>query len=1136
MRAAMLGALLMAVLPTYALTVYDSDDTTPLFTVSTDPAHAQPYLKAPESFPEQEVDFAKGAASIGQMGVEVVDVPQTPGDQTTGYLTGLLADASGNSQVNGHRALVTQDIGAGAEPVMDGVVSNVELLDTFVTYRLELKDIRERERKTKAFTNTTTNTLLPRGVLDGYGVTVPVLATSRLYPIPATVPLVATYHAVDANQGRFSIDNLFDDRLILDEAMREAIESVKPIDGEPETYVFDKWRIRWRAAGTSDPWNLVEQVQHSGSSYAPVPYTLRGGKVLDVYANNFVSGDTLPSDLQSVEFVVQYIGPLTEEWPLHLQDETVGSLLADLYDGVHSTEDPRIRYNAAAVAALTTPVRLILKEPVDDLREWAEKNLYPIAFAAPTLNAAGEIAPITYLLPDSSVTPTELDDDNCAPAGGGWSHGSQDAVNVVKVSYKRDFGVDGQAFERKVTIEHRIQASIDLLGEQELEIESEALRALGTLKGLPIVGDHTDEVGAQVAAQITRMVTDRFVLGGQYFRLKAMRTDSDVEALQPGSWCTALVSWMPDYLLDVRGLSRLAQVVSRRNIDAAWCMLTLIDAGSANAPVTAPTLGTVTADATGVVSIPVTALGSGAEARVDYAVNATEPAAGSELWRFLGRVDSVPDTLTTPPIAPGATAWVRARGEALGRRPSGWTTAVSVTAAGTPRVLGVSVELDEFGVPTVYWSPNANCLGVRLYYDVHLDGELPSFSTLDADASDVEHEFPTIRVPQGYVFTCQVEPYTGWTGAAVSGTAGPKVEVRAVGVLIARPPVVAMQVSQSGSTGSLDLAIEDPDLLVTSIQFAEKADAGAYGALASTWDRSSGTAGTSAQLTRGEDIALAEKHVVSIRYVVTYNDGSGAKTIEGAHTFDADLIAEITGCTITFDANGNAIVAVQGDEDCDAIFITVGDGATPADPTAGTNDGSVTSRNGTITTTKKITTGNAAVVKVVGGDDIGGGSYTLGPVRTFRQDRRIGPVHQDASSRAVTGTLTETTLETITIPANQLGSNGAYRLTFQVLLNIPQGDGRIRVRLNGTSVATVLFAAVASVRVQGEIILHNDGATNDQRVISSWIASDGTIELGVADQAEDSTSDLTLTITGDLGDVDDSITLATSLGELLGTV
>ena len=790
----------------YVLTVYDDDDSTPLFDVSTDIGHARPYLKAPLGFPEQEVNFAKGTASIGQINVQIVDVPTTPTDQDTGYLTGQLAD-SGYSALNGHRAVLTENIdGGGATKVIDGVIRSILLLDTFSSYEIELRDIRERERKTKAFQTTATPTILPRGVLDGYGTQFSLFGATFGYPIGPTPPLKALYRAGAANSGIFMIDLDVEgvtELLQMTAPVRAALDSVSDLAGSPDVLVYDRWKLLWRDHVAGGAYTELEQI----ANYHPdlsdihnntVHIRLTDGAIRSLLVNNAISGDTLPSDHQICEIIVQYDGPLTDDWRFHLQGVTAGELLRNLYRGDYSDEDPRIRYNEAALLALTTPVRLRLGKSVEDVREWAEKNVYPIVHAAPTLNADGEIAPITYLLPDAGESLVDLDDDNCRPAGGGWSQASDDAVNVVKVSYERlyrtrpaDEDNVGRQIEalsdtlqtRKVIVEHRVQASIDLLGEQELEIDSVLLGTIGTADGGPWTGDIADDLGVRVAERVTRMATDRFALGGQYFSLLGDRTDADVEGLVVGSWVTVSVSWMPDYGSGERNLNRLAQVIGRRNINGAWTLLSLIDAGTAQAPLAGPTLGAVTADAAGVVSIPVTGLGAGAEARVDYAVSTLEPAAGAEEWTFLGRVSSVPTTLTTRQIRPDSTVWVRARSENVGRRPSVYTSAVSVAVGVIPRVLELIVRVDSDGVPTVEWTANTHTAGVRIAFETHYAQDLPSYGTsIDADVNDLEATLAT-TVFDPKLISVRITAYPGWNGSAVTGSAGEPTFERLIGAV-----------------------------------------------------------------------------------------------------------------------------------------------------------------------------------------------------------------------------------------------------------------------------------------------------------------------------------------------------------------
>lgn len=733
--------------PVYTLTVYEEDDTTPWFSVSTDPLATYPYLKEPTSYPYQEVDLAGSSASIGQVPVQIVDVPTNPADQSTGFITSKLPDATGYSALIGHRALLQEDVGAGNQVVLDGVIHSVRLLDTFATYEMELRDIRERERKTKAFITTDTPTVMPRGVLNGYGILIPTgpfFGGSVRYPISPVTPLQGIYYSYDANLGAVAFTGgvATRDRRIVTDTIREALNSILPSTTITGAFVFDKIKVLWRASGSVGAYFTLTDLLYShptinlASAFAitagKIPFD-EGSDVLRYFRmDNYISAETLPNNGQAIEVIIQYDGPVTEDWPLHIQDETVGALLKKLYDGDYSDEDPRVTYDQTALLALKTPVLAQIKEPVDDLRDWAEKNAYPIAFAAPTLNAAGAISPITYILPDAEDTLPDLDDTNCMPTGGGWDQNLSDAVNIVRVTYDREYSSiteEGQVIiSREIQVEHRVSDSIALLGERVLEVESVLLTAIGSIDGSPIFGDHQTEVGAQVADKITRMATDRFALGGQYFTLLADRTDTDVEALLPGSWTTVSVSWMPDYIAATRGLARLAQVVSRRNVSAAWCQLTLVDAGSSNAPLQQPDLGNIYMDGNGIVYIAFDSIPANTEGRVDYAISETTP--GADDWQWLDRVASTATIIKSPPQVPGTRFWIRARSEAVGKRPSAWTTAISIRVPDVPRVLNLVLVIDDDGTPTLYGTPNGGVAGVRLRYALHDEGAILSFPDL----------------------------------------------------------------------------------------------------------------------------------------------------------------------------------------------------------------------------------------------------------------------------------------------------------------------------------------------------------------------------------------------------------------------
>src|SRR5690606_2916462 len=275
---------------------------------------------------------------------------------------------------------------------------------------------------------------------------------------------------------------------------------------------------------------------------------------------------------------------------------------------------------------------------------------------------------------------------------------------------------------REVVVEHRApQWAIDLLGEKVHEIDGIIFRALSGADGSPVTGDITDETGAQAAEQRARETLDRWLLGGQISACRPMA--SAFPGLRVGDCAVYSPSWRPHFATRQRRGPRLAQVLSIREVHPAWLEVMLVGGGPAAAPLGQPTLGALSVNDDGVVSVPVTAVPAGGEAAVYYAVSATQPPSDSPIWTFLGRL-SAPGTIQTPPLSAGSTVWIRARGEAHGRLPSPYTIPISIVVPSTPRVSGVRILIAD-GVATVVWQPNQVAAGVRIYWDVHPRGVPP---------------------------------------------------------------------------------------------------------------------------------------------------------------------------------------------------------------------------------------------------------------------------------------------------------------------------------------------------------------------------------------------------------------------------
>lgn len=246
------------------------------------------------------------------------------------------------------------------------------------------------------------------------------------------------------------------------------------------------------------------------------------------------------------------------------------------------------------------------------------------------------------------------------------------------------------------------------------------------------------------------------------------------------------------------------------------------------------------------------------------------------------------------------------------------------------------------------------------------------------------------------------------------------------------------------------------------------------------------------------------------------------------------LLPPAPSLEVTFDANGNTVVSVSASPTASITYVKVGDGSSPADPSAAANDGSVSGRSGTVATSVKITTGNDAYVKAIT-FDYDGNASAVGSARTAR---RLGPAHRDSTTRSTSGT-GEDTLQTITIPAGVMGLNGSIRLTAYFDVNGVASTKVIRVKFGGTTLHADFMNSTAPESVRWEVIITNVASASSQFSVISVLNSD----TGAANQVTGATAASTINtgsaadivITGEVANALDQVDLVFSLVEFLGT-
>lgn len=825
------------------LIVFGDDDETVLFTVGTADDHANPYLSMPSDLGGGDVDLLTGKAMINMASVNIID-PQDGSTKQDRWFTNWLPTTDGHSALNRRRAVLwfpdTEIV------IQECVIGGVSLNPSFAGFSVSLRDVRERARKIPAYTISDTCTVFPRGVLNGYGTqddgSLLIPATVQVAGVTGTSNGTDTIKVTLANSTFWPLDA--DPRYAITDDMRDALMP-SARGGTSNGSVYDKIVIWWRYTTGGDlAW---KQIRNMDAGWAPTsalfrdfniasvlrPWPIKakvrgaGDEKYDIAHEIFLNsraGNAIPADACAVEIKIQYEGPISEAFPLHIES-TVGEELATLMDGDRSKKrdpdthlyvatNPRIRYNATAVADLDIPCRGRVTKQIEDIRNAIEQICQQIG-GAPALDDVGEVSPIRYNLPSVAEELPTIDDTNCT-AVAGWAHPADGAVTSVSFTYERDVRIpqeqdplgligriDGLR-SRTVTVERRApQSVLDVMGEEDkLEINGWLFRALGGTTGDS--QNPQNEIGFLLGLEAGHRAIDRFSFGGQsgFGTIRA----SSFTGLRNGDWFIDGRSWRPNYGTGTRGGNSLAQIVSLRRISPTWLAFRSVDAGPEDALLAPPTFGAPVIDSENRLQVTCLTVPSGADFEVQYLVSATEPDANSLAWRTFGRATGT-GTAGTVPLPEGAIVWARGRSIGVGRRPSAWVNLDDATVDSAPSITRASLSVGDDGSAPVLWGVNTFTGGVRVYYVIHAPGEDPGAFSLyhDVDSNDGGYAFAADTVGVNQAITVELVPYAGFSTGAVTGADG--FPTRVTGARSGRSFVTGAFWASPNNDGTADLSL-----------------------------------------------------------------------------------------------------------------------------------------------------------------------------------------------------------------------------------------------------------------------------------------------------------------------------------------
>jgi hypothetical protein len=572
------------------LVIFDRDDSTEMYVVGT--------------------NITKGRASIGQINVRVLDKRMVASDQRTGRFTYALTDEDGRPKIVGRRAVLRRYVEGSWRVLVNGIVMDVRLDSKFVSYTVVIRDFRELERKTEAFTTGGTSCVFPRGTLNSWG-----LKPDGTYLSPAVTPWKGVFHHTDADTGWVRLDTIPDEYpadLILVDRMAEATKATR--DEARGHNVAQNIAVLWRPEGSTGEWTYWRNIGVRTTVDSTTLPELAGG-ILSPYKVGFWGAATdahyqgkdapklilfrlykpeayhedgtpslvlWPTTGQRIEFIVLYVGPPSEDWPVHWEGQA-RDLLVELGNGKHTTSERfHLEYDRVALDAeprLDAHVLLRLTKAVDDTRKFTEDNVWRALGAAPAWNAAGRIYPVTLALPTAPDALPVLGDAEMKPETS-WQHQGSKAITSIAFTYHRvtrreptndpfqsqSAGDAISSTEVTITYEDR-GAKFDLEG-VATEITTFAFSALGDAGLDPISGNAEDELGWQLAARLRTDLFPRYAFGARSFTGTCRW--SATSNLVVGSWVRAQVSWNPNYAERRRGSDSLAQVVSIKDASCGW--------------------------------------------------------------------------------------------------------------------------------------------------------------------------------------------------------------------------------------------------------------------------------------------------------------------------------------------------------------------------------------------------------------------------------------------------------------------------------------------------------------------------------------------------------------------------------------
>lgn len=708
-----------------ASTVLNPNGTADDLVVTSVRGGTNPYIESEPSGDGQEIDPLTGKLRTGTYNVNVMDVI-TSG--TTRVLTSKLFDSDNRQQLLSRRAYVeisTDGGGTWPDVLIAGYVLAYRLADALM-YEVQIGDSRRIEQSLTVLDGTSAQ-FTKRGTIFGGPVIGGWLRAQdrggwefRVKSVESvTGGSIVNYDFVSgylgsSDQKSRDITKLLDTSGSYVSAMATALRGAdnNPIAQAAAPYLVEDAPEALGYTGTPGLVAYIASLAGGATAGRFVPivplagHRVRAPIIVASFSPNlslvFPTGVSAPS-VGAIHLIHLYASTVADVSPLYITEHPV-DLVTMLWD------DAGIQYNAAAAAAVRALLGDTMRVSLRITQSWKlldflEKVLFgPIGFAART-NSDGELELFMTRLKETTIPSATLGTSDFQDADQPiFNVEEQTVISALRIKWVQF------AFWNPVVakvIEASSQRPLDTIlhTAREIVIESGDVAAFGSKEiSYEIPGMVHEE--KNFTPKLSELVTgqaleafDRYGRGATTGEFRIMR------ASDPGTQVGEELYLQPAHIPNLNKRygddpsvgARIVQIV-RRTEAAPGPSFKYVDSGSNLQPVTpAPTISIAAnavnprtvADLTVTNAAAINATGVLLLA-IEWATGASSPSgAGVTLTRY--KPNTIPTAaFSLPSVESGSKVWARARTEQYGRRPSAWTSWVSVTLTAVSAPTGLT--------------------------------------------------------------------------------------------------------------------------------------------------------------------------------------------------------------------------------------------------------------------------------------------------------------------------------------------------------------------------------------------------------------------------------------------------------------